>query len=423
MKKLIVLFFVLVIAACTSSTKTSSSGSTAKTNNYKRESNAMRPTFTIFHVSDTISELHFKIASKELLYMRPDAINFSSNVLISYKLVNNYESKDILDSGSVRLVDTNNEGLEKFLIGKMNFKAIFPKSYYLRVTVTDLNRNSSYKTTLTVDKASMLARQNFMVRSKKDEAPIFRNYLMLDEQVQIQYRMSSSMSLFVRYYNREFPLAAPPFSLTDPQPFQYKADSTFILQLSDKGTVDFTMNKDGFYHFLLDTTKREGLTLFHFNDAFPEVKTADAMITPLRYITSREEFTALMSSANKKADVEKFWLECTGNMERAKEVIRKFYTRVNDANVHFSSYLEGWKTDRGMIYLIYGSPNTIYRTANTENWIYGDASNINSLQFMFVRVDNPFSDNDFSLERSGNYRQQWYMAVDVWRQGRAYLQD
>ncbi len=96
---------------------------------------------------------------------------------------------------------------------------------------------------------------------------------------------------------------------------------------------------------------------------------------------------------------------------------------MNDANAHFSSYLEGWKTDRGMIYLIYGSPNTIYRTANTENWIYGDASNINSLQFMFVRVDNPFSDNDFSLERSGNYRQQWYMAVDVWRQGRAYLQD
>jgi hypothetical protein len=38
-------------------------------------------------------------------------------------------------------------------------------------------------------------------------------------------------------------------------------------------------------------------------------------------------------------------------------------------------------------------------------------------------VNNPFTDNDYALERSGAYKQNWYTAVDIWRQGRAYLQD
>ena len=420
MRNLLICFFIMLLVACGTSTKTTS---TNKTNNYKREVNALHPVFTVFHINDTLSELHFKIASKELLYMRPDAINFSSNVLISYKLVASYDSKAILDSASIRLVDSNNELVEKFLIGKMNFNALLTRSYYLRVNVTDLNRNTSFNTVITVEKGNEWNRQNFIVKSKTDDVPLFRNYAKNGETVTINYKSKVAQPLYVRYYNRVFPLAAPPFSLADPQPFQYKADSTFVMQLSAKGEVDFTMPRNGFYHFQVDTTKREGFTLYNFKDAFPEVKNAEGMILPLRYITSREEYDALSTSVNKKADVEKFWLDCTGNMDRAKEVIRKFYTRVNDANAYFSSYIEGWKSDRGLIYLIYGSPNTIYRTANTETWVYGEESNINSLQYVFVRVNNPFTDNDFSLERSGTYRQSWYMAVDVWRQGRAYLQD
>ena len=104
-------------------------------------------------------------------------------------------------------------------------------------------------------------------------------------------------------------------------------------------------------------------------------------------------------------------------------MIRKYYNRMQDANLYFTSYLEGWKTDRGMIYLIYGTPNTIIRNANSETWTYGEENNINSLQYTFSRVDNPFTDNDFTLERSGVYKQSWYVAVDIWRQGRTYLQD
>ena len=76
-----------------------------------------------------------------------------------------------------------------------------------------------------------------------------------------------------------------------------------------------------------------------------------------------------------------------------------------------------------MIFLIFGAPTSIYRTAISESWNYGEENNINSLQFSFTKVLNPFTDNDYTLERSVVYKQSWYTSVDNWRQGRTYLQD
>lgn len=417
------LFFLLVtlfVIACGTSKK---STTITQTSTYKRDSNVIRPQFTVFHVVDSISELHFKINSKEILYTRPDGIDFYSNVLISYRLLNDLDSKEIIDSASVRLVDKNNDNSDKSLVGKINVKAKKGQSYVLRVNVTDLNKNTETNGVIVVEKEDDLNRQNFIVKSAQNNTPIFKNYLKPLEEIQIQYKAKIGVALYVHYYNRDFPLAAPPFSVTDPKPFQYKQDSLFVLQLNDEGVVNFLPSKKGFYHFQLDTTKKEGLTLFCFSDAFPDIKKAEDMILPLRFITSKQEYDELEASTNKKAAIEKFWLNSTGSQERAKEIIRKYYNRIQDANYFFTSYLEGWKTDRGMIYLIYGSPNVIYRTLTSETWIYGEENNINSLSYYFSKVNNPFTSNDYTLERSVVYKQSWYTAVDIWRQGRTYLQD
>jgi GWxTD domain-containing protein len=420
MKKYFLYAIVILTAfACGSSKQTTS---VTQNPSYKKEMNTMHPQFVVFNASDSLSELHYKIASKELLYTRPDGINFYSNVLISYRLYSSHDSKEILDSGSVRVVDQNNAGADKFLIGKINVKAKSPRSYYVRLKVTDINRNNEVVAVTTIEKDNDLNRQNFIVRSASNDVPIFRSHVKIGEAVTVTYKAKIGVSLFVRYYRRDFPLAVPPFSLAEAKAFQYAPDSTFILQLND-GTASFAANQKGFYHMQLDTTKRDGITLFNFTPGFPDVKKPEDMIPPLRYITSKQEYEALLSSTNKKVSVEKFWMDCTGNQERAKEIIRKYYNRVQDGNAFFTSYVEGWKTDRGMIYLIYGAPNVIYKTGNSETWTYGEENNINSLTYTFSKVNNPFTDNDYALERSASYKQSWYSAVDIWRQGRAYLQD
>jgi GWxTD domain-containing protein len=419
MKKSSILLLVLFIIACSTPRNT---GYKPESKTYKKEPNAIHPEFSIHHLNDTLSELNYKIRSKELLYTRPDGINFYSNVLISFRLSSSYDSKEFSDSASVRLVDQNNDGADKFLIGRIQFHARTLKNYYLRVTVSDLNRNTEFTKVVVVQKDNDINKQNFIVQSKLTNAPLFNNVVKTNEEIAILYKEKISVKLFVRYYNRDFALALPPFSETEIKPFHYQPDSTFAIQLVD-GKADFMASKRGFYHFQLDTTKRDGLTVFNFSDTYPEVKKVEELIPPLRYITSKDEFNELTSAENKKAAIDKFWLNCTGNADRAKELIRKFYTRMQDANTNFTSYEEGWKTDRGMIFLIQGPPNVIYRDGTRESWIYGEENSVNSVVYLFSKVSNPFTDNDFELERSQIFKQFWYTSVDAWRQGRVYLQN
>ncbi|MCW3075991.1 MAG: hypothetical protein JWO32_600, partial [Bacteroidetes bacterium] len=86
------------------------------------------------------------------------------------------------------------------------------------------------------------------------------------------------------------------------------------------------------------------------------------------------------------------------------------------------SYTQGWKTDRGMIFVIFGPPTNTYINSKGEYWIYGAETNPNALRFVFNKTKNPFSDNDLILERSQFFKDPWYTAVDYWRQGHVYLE-
>ncbi|MPN51542.1 hypothetical protein SDC9_199190 [bioreactor metagenome] len=87
-----------------------------------------------------------------------------------------------------------------------------------------------------------------------------------------------------------------------------------------------------------------------------------------------------------------------------------------NANRLFTSYTEGWQTDRGMIYIVFGPPNIVYRSDDTESWIYGEENNFFSITFTFNKVKNIFCDNDYILQRAPVYKDNWFRAVDIWRQ-------
>ena len=107
-----------------------------------------------------------------------------------------------------------------------------------------------------------------------------------------------------------------------------------------------------------------------------------------------------------------------GNRERARVLIKSYYSRVQYANIFFTSYFEGWKTDRGLIYIIFGPPSSVYRNNETEIWNYSQSYNYGPLNFTFDKIKNPFTSNDYQLRRSNYYELPWYRAVDSWRDGR-----
>jgi GWxTD domain-containing protein len=389
---------------------------------YRKNEHILHPQFVIQHTDPKISFVHFSLSTTELLYVKSgESKDFTARVAFTYRLLTSYDSKQAIDTGTIVIVDNQYSEKPWLLVAKTAFKAVYPNNYVLEVVVQDLNRNISSRSILNVYKSSFGTAQNFLLTDTLYKQPLFRNMIKKEEWATLKYTGGMSLKkLFVRYYDRQFPLPAPAFSTYNPKPFNYYPDSTFVINLDTAGSANIRFEKTGFYHFQIDTTLKDGFTLYRFSDEYPYLTSPDQLVPILRFITTRQEFEDLMAQQNKKKAVDDFWLKNGGNAERAKSILKTYYTRAQDANLYFSSYCEGWKTDRGLIYTIFGQPNTLYKQENTETWVYGEDASYKSLSFVFVKVINPFSENDYQLNRSDMFKDEWYKGVDAWRQGRAY---
>ena len=94
--------------------------------------------------------------------------------------------------------------------------------------------------------------------------------------------------------------------------------------------------------------------------------------------------------------------------------MRSYFRKVELANLYFSSYKEGWKTDRGMIYLIYGVPDEVIKNGLNETWNYKS----NKQSFSFVKTGSVYDPDYFVLIRERRYTESWYTTVDLWRKSR-----
>jgi len=73
-----------------------------------------------------------------------------------------------------------------------------------------------------------------------------------------------------------------------------------------------------------------------------------------------------------------------------------------------------------MIAIIFGEPHSISKSVDSETWFYNNERSYSYITFSFIKVKNPFTDNDYILSRDPGFKPQWYRAVESWRQGRAY---
>lgn len=416
----VIFFFLLVLnLACQTPSKISNQNLSFS---YRKSENIIHPQFAVQHINVQTSVLHFSVNTSELLYVKSgESKTFTARVALSYRLLASYDSKQAIDTGSVVILDKEYSDKPNLLVAKTEFKAVFPTNYVLEIVVQDLNRNISSKSILNIYKSSFQTAQNFLLTDTIYNQPLFRNVLRKSEAANLVYTGGIKQTkVFVRYYNRQFPLPAPAFSTFTPKPFEYRADSIFTLAMDTNGVSGIHLEKLGFYHFQLDTNSREGYTLYRFNEEFPYLTSPEQLVPMLRFITTRQEFEDLMTQADKKKAIDDFWQKNGGNNERAKSILKTYYSRAQEANLFFTSFCEGWKTDRGLIYTIFGQPNTLYKQENTETWVYGEDASYKSLSFVFVKVINPFTENDYQLNRSDMFKDEWYKGVDAWRQGRAY---
>ncbi len=156
---------------------------------------------------------------------------------------------------------------------------------------------------------------------------------------------------------------------------------------------------------------------------YPSIKTPRELAQPLIYLMSSKKYKEMMSinsDDSLKAAIDRFWLSNIKNSRIAKDVISLYYERVEEANKQFTNFKEGWKTDPGMMYILFGAPWYIDSTLNTMKWSYSYNSQDFFENFFFTKPRNStknFSFNHFLLVRDQRYFNIEYQQRESWLNG------
>jgi GWxTD domain-containing protein len=244
---------------------------------------------------------------------------------------------------------------------------------------------------------------------KKGVDVVLNPYVNTNQPIEIP---AEGKTRIVSYYAQDFPAAVPAFSESQGKVSKgMKQDSIFQVQPGQS----LTFRKKGLYLIQQDTAVLEGVS-FRAEDDYPKLAKIESLADPLIYICTKEEFIRVKQAKGDKKAFDKVILGITGDQDRAKTLFRSYFRRVELANQYFSSYKEGWKTDRGMIYIVFGLPDAVYRFTDREVWNYKNESF--KVSFSFVKSSTLFDPENFVLVRERGIKETWYEVIDLWRNAR-----
>jgi len=409
---LFLLTIILLIPTHCSSTKSTYPSNHKKITNATTD--ALNAQFYFWKNSDTSAMVYTMIQTEPLLYARLDTgLQFYASIKITIALYSISKNK-FYDSTSVVCFIPQNQATYfhsfPIKISNDNFNA--------KITITDLNKKLQYSYFTEIKLNNDFTRNNFLLT--QNNKILFKPYAIEGSKIQI-YHPQKFSSLNVDMFKYHHSPAPPPFSNFSPS-INYLPDSSFTLRLIDNSYYEINIQPNVFYHIRANTQTLDGITIFSIDSIFPNIKDAKEMLYVTRYIMNKNEFERCLNTSQlpeTKKCIDNFWIQIAGSKERAKEMIKNYYQRVIDANQLFTSYKYGWQTDRGMIFIVFGPPEEVQKTINSEKWLYSLNGQKNALMFNFVKnKNNPFTTSDFILERSDYYKDIWYLAVDQIRQGR-----
>jgi GWxTD domain-containing protein len=121
------------------------------------------------------------------------------------------------------------------------------------------------------------------------------------------------------------------------------------------------------------------------------VKDIDLAIEQLNYVAKDKEIEYIKAATTPEEKQKRFleyWKKKDPNPNTVRnEKMEEHYARVEYANKHFKHYSEGWRTDMGMVYIIFGAPSNVDRhpfdsdSKPYETWSYYE------LNYSFTFVD------------------------------------
>jgi GWxTD domain-containing protein len=244
----------------------------------------------------------------------------------------------------------------------------------------------------------------------EDNVPFDQNFLIQNEPVEFKGRGVVNLHTF--YYPTTFDVPMPPMEVRPaPVPREVKVEyqGTFLANIP-KGFSGI-----GYNFIQADTNSTQGILVKTVHDVFPRVKDYNEMVDMVTYISTRREHELLKEAEDKKLALDQYWYTLTKDTVSAKNLIREYFKQIELANILFTDFKEGWKTDRGMVYVVMGPPNEVYFRLDGETWSYGTPESISKISFTFARVKNILTPSFYTLNRSRALQPEWFKSITLWR--------
>ncbi len=300
-----------------------------------------------------------------------------------------------------------------------------PGKYTLKVAVTDSETNKSFA-----------GRRNFVARNYSDTSSISMSDIMVLKGSSItsgkrtiipniEANVISQMNTFPIFFEIYFPNTAdsvyatveisggkngPNYSAsewitghgtTNRVIFDVPKDSMLMGNYQLQVELRHSADKDS--SVLCSSSRRFSV---HIPDLPLTITDLDLAADEMLYVAKSGTIDSIKSAKDMLAKEKvflAFWQRYNPNpSSKQNPVMEEYFNRVAYANAHFSHYFPGWKSDMGMIYILFGPPNSVDRhpfevdSKPYEVWDYFQRNR----QFVFIdetgfgdyRLMNPISD-------------------------------
>ncbi len=171
-------------------------------------------------------------------------------------------------------------------------------------------------------------------------------------------------------------------------------------------------------------TRRHSRDLSVKAPEFPQVASLNEVVDALTYIARDRELEKIRANAaadSMRRRFDAFWGERTDNKQEAASLLETYYSRVEEANLYFTTHKAGWKTDRGMLYIILGAPIEVDYYVDSEVWYYSYSTQDPRRVYVFERGlhydKRGMLFENFVLQRRPYYQEVWQRVVNRWRRG------
>ena len=290
-----------------------------------------------------------------------------------------------------------------------------PKGLLL-TEIFELETSKKSNNDLVIDFNGSRLNDRFGLYTTDFSRPLFRSYINQKDTFQIRSLENHPRELFlVRYMNDSDPAQSPMATTLKPAIKSMKVEEIIKVQTN----TPIQLRNEGLYVAVEDTlATKNGFGFMIVDNRFPKFTRPEKLVKPLIYMSTSQETRTINENTDAKQALDRYFLSVTGgNQTLSKKIIKTYYHRIEESNRLFTSYKEGWKTDKGMVYIILGPPNKVQRSRDREVWVYAQSQNFSEIIFTFNKKPNQFTDNYYELVRYPEYQAYWYPFVEAWRTG------